>query len=201
MRPVIARWRPWHCGGGRRFAWPAARWRWRAATSVRCRRTAASGPIRWARRKICAWARRCLRARGGWRAEGTRDLSMVLRRAERHGEAQTAARMAKAAFTRIGAEGEVRSLARQGWEEDFAAELRGSLAPLHAAQELADAGRYATLVTYLAERSRDELEQSPMLALLCGIGHSRLGQLDVGERWATVALARAQIVRDPRLEA
>jgi len=133
-------------------------------------------------------------------AEATRDLSMVLRRSERHGEAQMAARMAKAAFTRIGAEGEVRSLARQGWEEDFAAELRGSLAPLHAAQELADAGRYATLVTYLAERSRDELEQSPMLALLCGIGHSRLGQLDVGERWATVALARAQIVGDRRVE-
>jgi len=64
-------------------------------------------------------------------AEATRDLSAVLRRGAAL-RGQMAARMAKAAFTRIGAEGEVRSLARQGWEEDFAAELRGSLAPLHA---------------------------------------------------------------------
>lgn len=133
-------------------------------------------------------------------AEATRDLSMVLRRTGRNAEAQAAARAAKAIFTRLGAEGEIRNLASQDWDGDFAAELRGSLAPLHAAQELADAGHYATLLTYLDERSQDELEQSPMLALLCGIGHSRLGRLDVGQQWATGALSRAQVVGDRRLE-
>src|SRR5436853_562585 len=64
-------------------------------------------------------------------AEATRDLSMVLRGTGRHAEAQTAARMARAIFTRLGAEGELRNLARQSWDEAFATELRGSLAPLH----------------------------------------------------------------------
>src|SRR5439155_938858 len=70
-------------------------------------------------------------------AEATRDLAVVLRGAGRSAEAQTAARRARATFTRLGAEGEIRHLAGQGWEPDFAAELRGSLAPLHVAQELA----------------------------------------------------------------
>src|SRR5216110_639693 len=133
-------------------------------------------------------------------AEATRDLSIVLRGAGRHTEAQTAARAARTIFTRLGAEGELRNLARQGWDEDFAAELHESLAPLHAAQELADAGHYATLVTYLGERAQDELEQSPMLALLYGIGHSRLGRLDVGHQWAQVALSRARVLGDRTLE-
>ncbi len=133
-------------------------------------------------------------------AEATRDLSMVLHRTGRNAEAQAAARAAKAIFTRLGAEGEIRNLASQDWDGDFAAELRGSLAPLHAAQELADAGHYATLLTYLDERSQDELEQSPMLALLCGIGHSRLGRLDVGQQWAMVALSRARVLGDRTLE-
>jgi len=133
-------------------------------------------------------------------AEATRDLAAVLRRAGRTAEAQTAARTAKATFTRLGAEGEIRNMARQNWDEDFAAELRGSLAPLHAAQELADAGHYVTLLTYLGERSQDELEQSPMLALLCGIAHGRLGRLDVAQRWAMLARSRAEVVGDRRLE-
>src|SRR6266566_3901617 len=133
-------------------------------------------------------------------AEATRDLSMVLRSTGRHAEARAAARAAKAIFTRLGAEGELRNLARQTWDEDFAAELQGSLAPLHAAQELADAGQYATLVTYLGERPQDELEQSPMLALLSSIGHSRLGRLDVGHQWALVALSRARVLGDRTLE-
>src|SRR6266699_3219106 len=133
-------------------------------------------------------------------AEATRDLSMVLRSTGRHAEARAAARAAKAIFTRLGAEGELRNLARQTWDEDFAAELHGSLAPLHAAQELADAGQYATLVTYLGERPQDELEQSPMLALLSSIGHSRLGRLDVGHQWALVALSRARVLGDRTLE-
>lgn len=133
-------------------------------------------------------------------AEATRDLAIVLRRAGRTADAQRAARTAKAIFTELGAEGEIRTLAGQNWDDDFAAELRRSLAPLHAAQALADSGRYVTLITYLAERSQHELEQSPMLALLSAIGHSRLGRLDLGRHWATVALGRARVQGDRRLE-
>src|SRR5947208_1031092 len=133
-------------------------------------------------------------------AEATRDLAVVLRGAGRSAEAQTAARRARATFTRLGAEGEIRHLAGQGWEPDFAAELRGSLAPLHVAQELADAGRYGELLTYLSARSQEELEQSPMLTLLCGIAHSRLGRLDLGQQWAMVAQLRARMLGDRTLE-
>jgi len=133
-------------------------------------------------------------------AEATRDLAMILRRSGRHAEAQAAARAAHASFARLGAEAEMRNLANQEWDVDFAAELGRSLAPLHAAQALADAGHYAELVTYLSGRTQDELEQSPMLALLCGMGHSRLGRLDVGRRWAMVALSRARVLGDRTLE-
>src|SRR5881296_3520906 len=133
-------------------------------------------------------------------AEATRDLAIVLRRAGRNGEAQAAARAAQAIFARLGAEAEIRNLASQEWDGDFGAELGRSLAPLHAAQALADAGDYAELVTYLGGRTQDELEQSPMLALLCGIGHSRLGRLDVGQQWAMVALSRARVLGDRTLE-
>ncbi|PYP34316.1 MAG: hypothetical protein DMD49_00655 [Gemmatimonadetes bacterium] len=133
-------------------------------------------------------------------AEATRDLAVVLRGTGRNPEAQEAARKARTIFAQLGAEGEIRNLARQDWDDDFAAELRQSLAPLHAAQELADAGRYAELLTYLRVRPQDELEQSPMLALLCGIGHSRLGRLDLGRRWAMVALTRARVLGDRALE-
>jgi len=133
-------------------------------------------------------------------AEATRDLAIVLHRAERHGEAQAAARAAKAIFVQLGAEREIRKLAGQEWGDDFSAELRGSLAPLHAAQELADAGRYTELVAYLGGRPADELEQSPMLALLNSIGHRRCGRLDLGQQWALVALSRARVLGDRRLE-
>ena len=133
-------------------------------------------------------------------AETMRDLAAVLRRAGRGEEAQAAALTAKAIFSRLGAEGEIRKLAGQEWDEPFAAELGEALAPLHEAQELADAGRYADLLRYLDGRSQNELERSPMLALLCGIGHSRLGRLDEGRRWAMAALSRAQVLGDRVLE-
>jgi tetratricopeptide (TPR) repeat protein len=133
-------------------------------------------------------------------AEATRDLAIVLRRDGRNAEAHAAARAAQAIFARLGAEAEIRNLASQEWDDDFAAELGRSLAPLHAAQALADAGDFAELVTYLGGRTQDELEQSPMLALLCGIGHSRLGRLDVGQQWAMVALSRARVLGDRTLE-
>jgi len=133
-------------------------------------------------------------------AEATRDLVKVLRRTGRTAEAQAAARTAKALFTRLGAEGDIRHLAAQDWDEDFAAELRGSLAPLHVAQELADAGHYAELLRYLGERSQNELEQSPMLTLLCGIAHCRLGRVRMGQHWAMVAQLRARALKDRTLE-
>lgn len=133
-------------------------------------------------------------------AEASRDLAVVLNRAGRHSEAQVVARAAKAIFAQLGAEREIRNLAGQEWGDNFAAELRGSLAPLHAAQELADAGRYADLVAYLGRRPSEELEQSPMLALLSSIGHSRVGRLDLGQQWALVALTRARVLGDRRLE-
>jgi tetratricopeptide (TPR) repeat protein len=134
-------------------------------------------------------------------AEAMRDLTRVLCRAGRGAEAQAVARQAKVLFAELGAEREVRNLAEQGWDEAFAAELRQSLEPLDAAQELADAGRYAELVAYLGERSQDTLEQSPLLALLLGIGLGRLGRLAAGQQWAQVALARARALRDRVLQA
>jgi len=133
-------------------------------------------------------------------AKTMRDLAAVLRRAGRAEEAQAAALTAKAIFSRLGAEGGIRKLAGQEWAAPFAAELGEALVPLHKAQELADAGRYADLLRYLDGRPQAELERSPMLALLCGIGHSRLGRLDEGRRWAVSAVARAQMLGDRVLE-
>ncbi len=133
-------------------------------------------------------------------AEAQRDLCLVLRRSGRNADAQAAARAAKVLFAQLGAEREIRSLAGQEWGDEFAAELRGSLAPLHEAQELADAGRYADLLSYLGGRAQNEVEQSPMLALLSSIGHSRMGRLDLGQQWSQVALSRARVLGDRRLE-
>lgn len=132
--------------------------------------------------------------------EAQRDLALMLRRAGRSAEGQTAARKAQALFTRLGAERELRDLAAQDWDEVFAAELRGALAPVHFAQALADEGRYPELLTYLSKRSPEELEQSPMLTLLCGIAHARLGRLPLGQQWAMVAQLRARMLKDRALE-
>lgn len=132
--------------------------------------------------------------------EATRDLAMVLRRAGRPDEAATAAQAARGVFARIGAEGEIRKLANQGWTAEFAADLLGPLAPLHVAQRYADAGRYAELLAYLEQRPKDELEESAMLTLLCGIAHSRLGRLEVGQQWAMVAQLRARALKDRMME-
>ena len=132
--------------------------------------------------------------------EATRDLALVLRRTDRTADAQAAARSAKGIFARMCAESEIRKLANQGWDDAFAAELRGSLAPIHVAQEFADAGRYAELLTYLEQRSKDDLEESALLTLLLGIAHSRLGRLEVGQQWAMVAQLRARSLKDRMME-
>ncbi|MFN2572076.1 MAG: tetratricopeptide repeat protein [Gemmatimonadales bacterium] len=141
-----------------------------------------------------------LHARLQMQGDATRDLAMVLRRAGRLAEAQAAAQSAKALFIRIGAEGELRKLADQDWDQAFAAELRGALAPLHVAQQYADAGRYVELLTYLEQRSKDEIEASAILTLLLGIAHSRLGRLEVGQQWAMVAQLRARSLKDRMME-
>jgi tetratricopeptide (TPR) repeat protein len=133
-------------------------------------------------------------------ADATRDYAILLRRMQRQGEAQAAARAARALFARFGAESEIRRLAALDWDDAFAAELRGSLTPLHVAQQFADAGRYAELLTYLEQRSKDELEQSALLTLLYGIAHSRLGQLEAGQQWAMVAQLRARALKDRMME-
>src|SRR3989449_7839360 len=133
-------------------------------------------------------------------ADATRDLALLLRKAGRLQEAVGAAQAAKAIFSRIGAESDIRKLAEQGWEESVAAGLRGNLAPVHVAQQYADAGRYAELLTYLQQRSRDELEESAMLTLLYCIAHSRLGRLEVGQQSAMVAQLRARALKDRMME-
>ena len=132
--------------------------------------------------------------------EATRDLANLLRRASRTDEAQVAAQAAREIFARMGAESEIRKLAALGWDESFAAKLRGALAPVHIAQQYADAGKYAELLSYLEQRSRDELEESAMLTLLLGIAHSRLGRLEVGQQWAMVAQLRARSLKDRMME-
>jgi tetratricopeptide (TPR) repeat protein len=132
--------------------------------------------------------------------EATRDLAKVLLLTGRTGEAEAAAQTAKGIFARMGAESEIRKLAALGWDEVFAAQLSGSLAPVHVAQQFADAGRYAELLTYLEQRSKDELEESALLTLLLGIAHSRLGRLEVGQQWAMVAQLRARSLKDRMME-
>jgi len=132
--------------------------------------------------------------------EATRDLAKVLLLTGRTGEAEAAAQTAKGIFARLGAESEIRKLADLGWDEIFAAQLRGSLAPIHVAQQFADAGRYAELLTYLEQRTKDELEESALLTLLLGIAHSRLGRLEVGQQWAMVAQLRARSLKDRMME-
>ncbi|HYX81436.1 MAG TPA: tetratricopeptide repeat protein [Gemmatimonadales bacterium] len=132
--------------------------------------------------------------------EATRDLAKVLLLTGRTIEAEAAAETAKGIFVRMGAESEIRKLADLGWDEIFAAQLKGSLGPVHVAQQFADAGRYAELLTYLEQRTKDELEESALLTLLLGIAHSRLGRLEVGQQWAMVAQLRARSLKDRMME-
>ena len=61
-------------------------------------------------------------------------------------------------------------------------------------------GRLRIVAQVLERRSRDELEESAMLTLLCGIAHSRLGRLEVGQQWAMVAQLRARALKDRMME-
>jgi tetratricopeptide (TPR) repeat protein len=133
-------------------------------------------------------------------AEATRDLAYLLRIMGREDEALSAARAAIVGFEQLGAKAEVRKLDSQEWGYPLSSELREALEPLHEAQRLADQGQYAELVTYLGTRSYEQLERSPTLALLCGIGHARLGRLDEGRQWVVIALTRARLLGERAIE-
>lgn len=132
-------------------------------------------------------------------AEAARDLALLLRRGGREDEAQAGARAARDAFARLGADGQIRTLARC-WEGDFAAELRGALSPTHVAQDLADRGRYAELLEYLDACPRADIDASPLLTLLGAIAHARQGQLVEAWQWAMRAQNQARAIGDRTLE-
>ena len=132
-------------------------------------------------------------------AEALRDLALLQRRRGREDEAQAGARAARDAFARLGAEGEIRMLARC-WEGDFGAELQGALSPLHVAQHLADRGQYRDLLAYLDTCKREDVEASPLLTLLGAIAHARQGQLVESWQWAMRAQNQARTIGDRALE-
>ncbi len=134
------------------------------------------------------------------RAEATRDLAYVLRRMGNDDEATKAARTAVQEFERLGAEAEIRKLDGTAWGYPLVSDLRKALEPLHEAQRLANAGEFAKLVDYLEKRSRRELEESPPLSLLCGIGQARLGRLETGQQWVLIAQMRARVMGDRATE-
>ncbi len=133
-------------------------------------------------------------------AEASRDLSRLLYSAGREAEARVAARGAKAIFTSMGAQHELRRLAAFEWDREFGAEMRRSLRPLHEAQRHANAGHYTALLDYLAALTSGELERSPTLLLLKAVGHARLGQMDAASAWALSALTRARMLGDRVVE-
>lgn len=133
-------------------------------------------------------------------AEASRDLAMLLHRTGRAPDARVAAREARAIFTSMGAEHELRRLAAFEWDQEFGAEMRRSLRPLHEAQRHANSGRYAELLDYLSGISREDLERSPTLLLLKAVGHARLGQMDSASAWALSALMRARLLGDRTVE-
>lgn len=132
-------------------------------------------------------------------AEALRDLALLLHRRGREDEAQADARAARDGFARLGAEGEIRMLARR-FEGDFGAELGGALSPLHVAQDLADRGHYRELLAYLNTCPPADIEASPLLTLLGAIAFARQGQLVEGWQWAMRAQLQARTVGDRTLE-
>src|SRR5439155_497747 len=139
-------------------------------------------------------------------AEATRDLAIVLRRAGRSAEAQAAARAAQAIFGRLGAEAEIRSLASQEWEDDFGAQLGRSLAPLHAAQALAEAGDYGRAVGACTreiaayQKARNERGIAETQHNL-GIAYREQGRLDDAMHATDTAMREAERLGDRRLKA
>ncbi len=133
-------------------------------------------------------------------AEATRDLAYLLQQMDRRDEALRLADAARLTFAQLGAEGEIHSLDLHDWGNKDTTYLQLSLEPLERSQRLADTGRYAELLSYLEERSQEDVLNSPTMALLCGIAHARLGRLDEGQQWVLISLARAKARGDRTVE-
>ncbi|GIW52591.1 MAG: hypothetical protein KatS3mg081_1946 [Gemmatimonadales bacterium] len=71
---------------------------------------------------------------------------------------------------------------------------------LHQARQLAEAGKYAALLSYCQSLGEDLLRLSPTLALLKGIAAVRLGFPEEGRRWAKLAFERARERGDRTIE-
>lgn len=76
-----------------------------------------------------------------------------------------------------------------------------SLEMLNAVQDLAEAGRFAVLVERVGALPVYEVEQSPTLCLLLGIGQARLGRHNSGRQWVATALDTARARGDGAIEA
>ncbi len=76
-----------------------------------------------------------------------------------------------------------------------------SLEQLTEARRLAQSGRHAAVVEYLAGQPLAELENSPTLALLYGTAQARLGKHAEGARWVDIAVDRSRQQGDRVVEA
>lgn len=76
-----------------------------------------------------------------------------------------------------------------------------SLQRLSRARQLADSGQYRALAALVESLPPQEVEQSPTLALLLAIAHSRLGSPEPARRWAVQALIGARERGDRAIEA
>jgi tetratricopeptide (TPR) repeat protein len=80
-------------------------------------------------------------------------------------------------------------------------DYRQPLMQLRQAIHYSDTGQHAAVLTLLSGAPQEELEGSPMLTLLCGIAHARLGRHGEGARWVETALRKARERGDRAVEA
>lgn len=76
-----------------------------------------------------------------------------------------------------------------------------SLDDMNRARQLAETGQHAALVDFLSERPREQIEDSPTLALLYGTAQARLGRHADGKEWVELALERSRARGDLAVEA
>ncbi len=78
--------------------------------------------------------------------------------------------------------------------------MRKSLEKLNTALKLSESGQHSAVVEFLSQCSREEIEDSPTLALLLGSALARLGQHTEGLPLVDIALARARERGDHAVE-
>ena len=76
-----------------------------------------------------------------------------------------------------------------------------SLDDMKRARQLAETGQHAAVVELLSERPREQIENSPTLALLYGTAQARLGRHTDGREWVELALERSRTRGDRAIEA